>query len=326
MKKIASCLSVLILLVLGACQLPMPVGEVPTPLAPITDTPSAAVPVPGDTEAPGMPVVITDTAPPPTAPAATELQPTEFQPAEAQPTVAPESAATSAPQEVASEPTATQPPPAATSTPLTTFDPYATYGDPKYENRMEVANPGEWAQPETERLPDNRNITLQFSGGELEVTGWRPGFSTWWFSYHTISDAYIEMRFNSEDCSGEDAYGVIFRGPPHRAGESYGYIVGFTCEGRVWVYRLDGVDPWDAEVLFDEDRSSAINTGPDERNVMGVRADGDQITVFANDVQIAQVEDDQFEEGRIGVYVRAAGFDGYTYRVTRFAYWTLGGE
>lgn len=191
---------------------------------------------------------------------------------------------------------------------------------------MQFANLGEWAEAETKLLPDNRNIRLRFKDGELYVTGKRSNFSTWWFSYHTLNDAYIEMTFETENCSGEDAYGIIFRGPPHLAGISYGYVVSFTCDGRLWVFRLDDARPWEAETLVDEDDVSAIHTGPDEENVIGVRAEGEQFVVFANGIQVAEVEDDHFEKGRVGVFVRAAGPDDYTYRVTNFAYWVLGEE
>ncbi len=316
LNRIPSLLSVLILLALSACTFQLPGFEQPTAVVSETEPPFVAAPAPTSTPVPTALPAAADTAPAPAA---------------AQPTAAPPSAtplppATSAPQSADIQPTATQPAPTATPTATSTitFDPDTTYGDPKYQNPMEIANPREWAPPETDRLPDNRNIRLEFEGGELAVTGYRPGFSTWWFSYHTLSDAYIEMTFDTENCSGEDAYGFIFRGPPHRAGESYGYIVSFTCNGRLWVYRLDDVDPWDAEVLVDEDRSGAIDTGPDERNVIGVRAEGNQFTIFANDIQVAQVQDDVYEEGRVGVFVRAAGPDEYTYRLTDFAYWTLG--
>jgi hypothetical protein len=191
---------------------------------------------------------------------------------------------------------------------------------------MEFPNLSEWASAETGELPNNNRIRLEFEDGELYVTGKRPEFSTWWFSYHTLSDAYIEMTFENEDCSGADAYGIIFRGPPHKAGESYGYAVSFTCDGSVWVLRLDGVEPWEAETLLEEDDVEAIYTGSYEENVIGVRSEGDTITVFANGTQVAQVEDDEFEKGRVGVFVRAGGPGAYTYRVTNFAYWILGDD
>ena len=301
MKRIPSLLSILILLTLGACSLQMPGVQAPTAIAPATETPAAVAPTEmiASTQAPAF----TEPAPLPTA---TPLPPTP------------------APQLAVDQPTATKPAPTATPTPVATIDPSLAFGEPDYENPMKFPNYGEWAQAGKGTLPDNQNIRLQFKDGDLYVTGKRMDFSTWWFSYHTLSDAYIEMTFNTENCSREDAYGIIFRGPPHQAGQSYGYIASFTCNGQIWVFRLDGADPFESEVLFHEDKNSAVNTGPDEQNVMGVRAEGDRLTVFANGRQVAEVTDDHFEKGRVGVFVRSASPDIYTYRVMNFRYWILG--
>ena len=313
MKRIPSLLFILILVTLEACTLKMPGVEATPAIFSTTEAPTIAVAAPTDSVSITSLPTFTNTAPPPTA---------------APPAAAPPSATpipvTQAPQSAASQPTATPPAPTVTPTPVTTFDPYTTYGKPKYQNQMEFPNLWEWAKAGTGILPNTRNIRLRFIDGELYVTGKRLDFSTWWFSSHTLSDAYIEMTFDTENCSGEDAYGIIFRGPPHLAGESYGYAASFTCNGKLWVYRLDGVNPWEAETLIDEEKVSTINTGPDEQNVIGVRAEGDQFVIFANGSQIAEVEDDQFEKGRVGVFVRAARPNAYTYRVTNFAYWILG--
>ena len=231
---------------------------------------------------------------------------------------------TRTPQATLSQPTATQVVFTTTPTPITGFDPYSAYGKPKYQNRMQFANMAEWVQAETKTLPDNGDIRLQFKDGQLYVTGNRPDFSTWWFSYHSLGDAYIEMTFDNENCSGEDAYGIIFRGPQHLAGISYGYVASFTCNGKLWVFRLDGINPWEAATLIDEEKNSAINNGPNRQNVLGVRAVGSQLVIFANGDQVATGEDDHFRQGRLGVFVRAAGTGAYTYRVTNFAYWILG--
>jgi len=232
---------------------------------------------------------------------------------------------TQAPQAAAVQPTATQPQPTATAVPEITFDPYTDLGDPTYENPMEFPNLWEWKSPEEDELPNNNRIRLRFDDGELHVTGKRSGFSTWWFSGHTLSDAFVEMTFDTLDCSGEDAYGIILRGPKHLAGESFGYVVSFTCDGRLWVFRLDSGKPFDIESLEEND-IDAIDTGADEENVIGVRAEGDEFVIYANGVQVAEFEDDEFEKGRVGVFVRAAGGGAYTYKVTNFAFWDLDEE
>ncbi|OGO28242.1 MAG: hypothetical protein A2W33_06990 [Chloroflexi bacterium RBG_16_52_11] len=310
MKKIAFFLPFLILSILGACTLRVPVSETPT-----TDIVTTGAPA--ETEmAPVVPVAPTQ------LPAVTD----SALPTEAAPTNAPPPSVTPLPptqevQPALSQPTATAPLPTATVIPVTTLNPYTAYGDPTYVNPMEFANYWEWAPPETDTLPNNQRIRLQFKDGQLYVTGKRLDFSTWWFSSHFLSDAYMEMTFNTEDCSGEDAYGMIFHGPKHLAGISYGYIASFTCGGELWVARLDDAEPWEVEVLIDEEEISAANTGPGEQNVIGVLAEGDRYVIYANGTQVAEFEDDHFEKGRMGVFVRAASPDAYTYRVTNLSYW-----
>jgi hypothetical protein len=311
MKRIPPILSILILATLGACTLRAPGVEAPTAFVSATEAPTVAAPT--EMAAPTALPAATNTAPPPTAAPQVAAAPTA--------TPVP---ATQAPQAAAVQPTATQPAPTATATPAITFDPYTALGKPKYQNKMEFPNLWEWKSPEEDELPNNNRIRLRFEDGELYVTGKRTGFSTWWFSGHTLSDAFIEMTFDTLDCSGEDAYGIIFRGPKHQAGESYGYVVSFTCNGKLWAYRLDGADPFEAETLIEEEDTSAINSGPDEENVIGIRAEGDTFVIFANGTQVAEVEDDEFEKGRVGVFVRASRPNAYTYKVTNFAYWILG--
>ena len=313
MKRFPILLSILFLLAVGACTLKLPGAEAPTAIVSITEPPSVAITEPSATATPTPLPAYTPTAPQPTV-----------APPTAEPSVASPVPATQTPQSAASQTMATQLSPTATASPVPTSDPYRTYGEPDYENPMRFANFSEWAQAGTQTLPDTRNIRLQFKDGNLYVTGKRLNFSTWWFSYHTLSDAYIEMTFDSEDCSGEDAYGIIFRGPPHLAGISYGYVVSFTCDGRLWIFRLDDADPWETEVLIDEETVSAIHIGPYEQNVIGVQAEGDQFVIFANGIQVAELEDNHFEKGRLGVFVRAAKPHAYTYRVKNFAYWILG--
>jgi hypothetical protein len=224
---------------------------------------------------------------------------------------------------VESQPTNTSPEPTSSSALPLRFDPVVSYGEPTYENPMTVPVYWEWEQAETDILPNNQNIRLQFKDGNLYVTGKRKNFSTWWFSGHFLHDAYIEMTYGTEDCTGADAYGMIVRGSPHNAGISYGYVVTFTCEGGFFMFRLDDADPWEIQELEEADMVNAINTGSYEENVVGVRTEGDQLTVYANGVRVATVEDDHFEKGRVGVFVRSSTNNPYTYRVKNFAYWTL---
>jgi hypothetical protein len=316
MKRTVLLLSLVVILVLGACQLPAPGGGPPA----VQDSPTAteqsvfdeATPPSGGEQGGGQ----AQDQPQPTAtqpPAVTNTQPA--------PT------ATSAP------PTATQPAadalvpsstPTKTRQPAVAFDPYTTYGKPKYQNDMVVANFNEWAPPETGKLPDNENLQLSFKDGKLYVTGKQRGFSTWWFTYHELKNFYLEMTFDTETCSGNDAYGMILRGPEHKAGVSYGYVIAFTCDGKIWAFRLDGTNPWQVNELIDEYPSGYVNAGSDKLNVIGVRADGNVLSIVANGYLLETIQDNKYSQGRFGVFVRAADTRDYTYRLTKFAYWILG--
>lgn len=204
------------------------------------------------------------------------------------------------------------------------FDPYAKLGKPSYEDLMVGGSLLEWADAETHKLPDNNDIKLNFKDNKLYVTGKQLDFSTWWFTWHSIKDFYLEMSFDTQQCLGSDAYGMIFRGPEHLAGESYGYVVAFSCDGYYWIFRLDSADPWTATDLVSWTKSDAIKTGVKAENLMAVRAEGKTLTFLANGVQIAQVTDDEFSQGRFGVFVRSSEEGDYTYRVKKVAYWLLG--
>lgn len=212
----------------------------------------------------------------------------------------------------------------ATAIPAGLMDPYVILGTPSYEDTATGDTLTDWASPGSDSLPDNTAIRLQFKDQKLYVTGKQLGFSTWWFTWHTLDDFYLETTFNTDDCSDKDAYGMIIRGPEHQAGISYGYVVAFSCDGSYWIFRLDGIDPWDVEELVAWSESEYINTGSDATNIMGIEAIGDTITVYANGHQIAQVVDDEYSAGRFGVFVSPASTANFTYRLTKIAYWDLG--
>jgi hypothetical protein len=309
MKQIA--LTIALILILAACTLPAP-NTAPssqgTPTATleeqsVLDLVTATSPAQGADQpaaqakaSPTSPPAVTNTAPAPTN------------------TPAPLAEATKAPTTQA---------PTKTSTAVPRLDAASKFGEPKYENPMVYNNLTEWAKPETGALPDDAYIRLQFKDGKLYVTGKQTDFFTWWFSYHFLEDAYVQMTFDSETCSGTDTYGMIIRGPEHLAGVSYGYVAMFTCDGQYSIFRLDGIDPWQVKTLVDETRTDYLRTGSDKENVIGFQADGDKLTLVVNGYQIAQVQDDKYTKGRIGVFVRSAGVNDYTYRLTNLKYWVL---
>ncbi len=220
------------------------------------------------------------------------------------------------------------PPLAAGPTPNTTpvagvFDPLATYGQPTFEDNMTGGNINDWTNPVTGLLPDTKYVRITETSQKFYMTGKIAGFSTWYFTWHELTDFYLQSSFNSGSCTSKDAYGLIIRGPQHLAGKSYGYIVAFSCDGEYWVFRLDSANPYTATELVSWTESNYINAGSNQKNVIGIKAVGDTLTFFANGHQIAQVSDSHYKGGRYGLFVSPELTANYTYRVVNMAYWEL---
>ncbi len=124
--------------------------------------------------------------------------------------------------------------PTANTTPVAgTFDPVATYGTPTFDDPMTGGNINDWTNPVTGLLPNTNYIRIAETDARFYVTGKLTGFSTWYFTWHELTDFYLQSTYDSGSCSGKDAYGLIVRGPEHLAGVSYGYIVAFSCDGAI---------------------------------------------------------------------------------------------
>ena len=309
---------VAIMILLSACtrtqSTPAPEAIGPSPTAGVlTQLPDA---IASQTAAP-TPVEEVPTQEPPTPTEMPAEQPTE------EPTLEPPTATVDTPTEITlvpkDQPTET---PTATSVPPgEAFDPTDTYGLPTFKDPMNTSSYGNWKSGG--KLPNTELIQISLENDSLYVTGKKPGFSTWYFSWPTLEDFYIQMEVKTEDCSGKDEYGLIVRGPAHGAGVSYGYIVAFTCDGFYRLTRLDSADPYSALNLVAPTKSNYIQTGADQKNVIAIRADGKKLTIFANGYQLAEVNDASFSQGRYGVFVQAVETINYTYRPVQIVYWDL---
>jgi hypothetical protein len=214
--------------------------------------------------------------------------------------------------------------PTANVTPVPgTFDPVATYGDPTFEDPMTGGNINDWTNPVTGLLPNTNYIKISETNAKFYVTGKVPDFSTWYFTWRDLSDFYLQSTFDSGSCSERDAYGLIIRGPEHLAGVSYGYVVAFACDGEYWVFRLDSANPFTIKELVTWSQSDYIVVGSNKQNVMGIKAIGSTLTIFANGHQIAEIFDSKYASGRYGVFVMANVTANYTYRVVQMEYWDL---
>lgn len=204
-----------------------------------------------------------------------------------------------------------------------TFDPLAVYGNPTFEDPMTGGNINDWVNPVTGLLPNTKYIKISETNAKFYVTGKMLDFSTWYFTWRELTDFYLQSTFDSGTCADRDAYGLIIRGPEHLAGVSFGYVVAFACDGEYWVFRLDSANPFTIKELVTWSKSDYIVAGANKQNVMGIKAIGSTLTIYANGHQIAEIFDSKYAAGRYGVFVMADVTSNYTYRVVQMEYWDL---
>ncbi len=203
------------------------------------------------------------------------------------------------------------------------FDPVAAFGQPTFDDKMDGENIDDWVNPSTGLLPDTQYVKIAETDSKFYLTGKLAPFSTWYFTWRELSDFYLQSTFNSGNCTGKDAYGLIVRGPEHLAGASFGYLVAFSCDGSVWVFRLDSASPYRAKDLLAWTPSDYITAGAGKQNTMGIKAIGNTLTIFANGHQVAEIFDNKYTSGRYGLFVSPELTSNYTYQVIRMTYWDL---
>ncbi len=199
------------------------------------------------------------------------------------------------------------------------FDPNDEYGGPTLLDTF--ANDSNWVDS-SNKLPDTDFIKLELGSEQLLVTGKPISFDTWWLTWPSAGDQYLEMKVEVEDCEGRQAYGFLLRAPSANT-EAHGYILTFSCDGFYRLRRLDGTSPYSFEDLIAWKADEAINSGDDQINVLGVSLIGDEITIYANGEEIDQVEDNTFSSGRFGLFVNAGPAGNFTFIINQLSFWDL---
>ena len=271
----------------------------------------------------GAPKVLTVTLGLPT------IQPTATLPG-ASSTVAPTAEATQPPAATATKPapaaTATAVPatptvtatvrPAVTQGPTATLaagDPRITLGQPTWKDTM--ANSDNWPTG-----ADSAGFTnLDFKTGSLLLTALKPS-DGWRISVaDSLTNFYLEETVNTSTCSGKDRYGLIFR-VPVKENPNQGYLAAFTCNGQYSFRKWDG--PTSAMLALTLWKTnSAIKTGPNQVNRLGIMMQGSTMTLYANGVKLTEVSDPSYKSGFFGIFAGAIDSSNYTVSITEVDYW-----
>ena len=150
------------------------------------------------------------------------------------------------------------------------------------------------------RLHSDAAAELEIRDGRLHILILQPGQVAWAVAEHTYTD--FNLRVEATQLSGpqDNEYGVLLR----MDDDVRFYAFSISGDGYVRASRYDE-GRW--EVLGpDWTAHEAVNQG-ETTNALTVEARGAQFTFMVNDEQVAQIEDDTFARGEIGLY--AGAFD-----------------
>jgi hypothetical protein len=254
----------------------------------------------------------TATLPPPTPTGPTQTPSETLPPTETSPptgTIAP-----------TGTPTSTQTPlptltPSLTNTPIPTLGP----DDPK----LELGEP-DWQADFTEDTDwyffNEAFGRFQLDSGQLLMTAKKTESMEFWsLSWPYLSDFYLEFKaITGRACDGKDRYGMVLRAPDTEAG----YLFGASCEGEYSLRYWDSEDIAFAE-LVPWTASNYINSGPNQINYLGVKAQGNRLILYINGHLIHEIQDQTQLEGKFGSFIKAENTPGFQVRIANVAYWEL---
>jgi hypothetical protein len=166
-------------------------------------------------------------------------------------------------------------------------DPLAGRQEPAL--RVETfAEAADWEQFDTETLQ------AEVSDGAYHISIREPNRLNWGFSTLQAQDFYLEVTAQAPNCQAGDHYGVLFRAQD----ASNFYLFGISCSGE---YRLLRYRENNFELLTNWQASLAIQP-KGAPNVLGLRAEGGNIHLYANNQHLGSLSDRLFTSGTIGFY------------------------
>jgi hypothetical protein len=141
-------------------------------------------------------------------------------------------------------------------------------------------------------------------------------------SVRTESNFYAEIDARIQACAGRDSGGIAVR----VSGASYdkAYVFEVACNGE---YRLRKFIDFatSPQTLLGWTYTDAIHKGPNVTNRIGIYAEDDEIYLFVNGTLLTQnpIEDNDYTEGRFGVFASAVQTPNLKVVFDNFALWTL---
>jgi hypothetical protein len=295
-------LFILTVLLLGACQLPATGIPSTTYLPEAAYTEAVMTIVAGYTQAAQTP-----------SPTDVIISITSTQTLEINPTHTPTLLTSDTPLPMSTQTATSQPTPTLpVITPsLPSSDPRSGLGDPTFIDRFDSAQ--NWP------IYSDDHVKILIEDGKMIMTARKPDFyNAWVLTWPRTGDFYLEATVESGSCSGKDRYGLIFRVPDVSVTEAY--LFGFSCDGMYSIWYWDSQKETD---LIDWKTSQFIQPGEGKTNRIGVRAEGNQLSLYANGNLITTLTDNRLKAGFFGTFVGSAQTSNYTVKFDEIAYWDV---
>jgi hypothetical protein len=197
-------------------------------------------------------------------------------------------------------------------------DPVKNLGEPSARDTL--SNSGIWFSKNTNSF-ENEFATFTAKSGAISAVSKRSGGPIWYDYFEKRpSDLYLEGKMVATSCSGNDSYGILFRGKDIGSGPSYFFAV--KCNGNYDFYTFGTSNS--ISYLVNNQSDPAINTGSGATNTLGVWADGKRFRLYVNGVFLKEIENDSLAgDGFVGFFIWSVNGAGLSVELDEIAYWDL---
>ena len=152
-----------------------------------------------------------------------------------------------------------------------------------------------FAPPDFWGTGDDADSTVSIADGKMTIVNKKQHSFVWTFNGIKGTDFYSQVFLTPRRCNFGDNYGLSFRAKDDMNLD----LFGVSCEGR---YRLMEISQGKTSTVIDWTDSKYIRKF-ETTNVVGVRAVGDQISLYVNNYYLTTVTASANTAGRFGLYV-----------------------
>jgi hypothetical protein len=232
-----------------------------------------------------------------------------------QPAVEPTPEATSPPTVVVegtSTPTGSPTPTGAPTATLDASDPKAGLGTPIFQD--DLSSGANWS------LYSNDQVEFSLGDGTLEMKALKADFTDWWtLAGPEVDDFYVEIVGGLKECAGRDEFGLVVRSS--KPDDAWvGYLFAVTCDGR---YQLRIWDGESVTKLTPLTSSDLVGAGSNVEHRLGLRAEGDRLTMYVDGHQLGEINDTTYESGLVGVFIGSGTTPGVEGSIDSLKLWEV---